>query len=68
MTIKHDDWLRKQLQDTLFAAEYLNAAAEDDDPATYLSALQQLAVLRKKVLSKEERYENSKNGDRSSKF
>ncbi|MFZ1827530.1 MAG: GMC family oxidoreductase [Candidatus Competibacteraceae bacterium] len=30
--IQHDDWLYQQLQDTVFAAEYLNAASEDDDP------------------------------------
>ena len=28
---KHDDWLREKLQDAEFAAEFLNAAGEDDD-------------------------------------
>ena len=37
--IKHDDWLRQQLADAEFAAEYLNAASEDEDPASYLTAL-----------------------------
>ena len=31
---KHDDWLFEQLKDAEFAAEYLNAAGEDDDPKT----------------------------------
>jgi len=31
-TVKHDDWLFEQLKDGEFAAEYLNAASEDDDP------------------------------------
>ena len=38
-TVKHDDWLLEQLKDGDFAAEYLNAASEDDDPKTYLTAL-----------------------------
>jgi DNA-binding phage protein len=37
-TIKHDDWLVEQLKDAEFAAEFLNAASEDDDPKTYLTA------------------------------
>ncbi len=37
--VKHDDWLFAQLQDAKFAAEYLNAANEDDDPQTYLAAV-----------------------------
>ena len=43
-TAKHDDWLFQQLQDAEFAAEYLNAANEDDDPKTYLAALRKVGV------------------------
>ena len=43
---KHDEWLSKKLKDANFAAEYLNAAAEDDDPATYLAALRKIAEAR----------------------
>ena len=41
-TIKHNDWLSEQLKDAEFAAEYLNAASEDDDPKTYLMALRKV--------------------------
>ena len=34
----HAEWLHEQLQDPVFAAEYLSAAAEDE-PAVYLGAL-----------------------------
>ena len=44
--IQHDDWLFQQLQDAEFAAEYLNAAVEDDDPKTYLTALRKVAEAR----------------------
>jgi hypothetical protein len=37
-TITHDEWLNEQLKDAVFAAAYLNAASEDDDPKTYLTA------------------------------
>ena len=37
--IKHDEWLFIQLKDADFAAEFLNAASQDDDPKTYLIAL-----------------------------
>src|ERR1700686_4654091 len=40
---KHDEWLAEKLKDAAFAAEYLNAAAEDDDAATYLAALRKVA-------------------------
>ena len=33
--IKHDEWLFIQLKDADFAAEFLNAASQDDDPKTY---------------------------------
>ena len=45
-TVKHDDWLFKQLEDAEFAAEYLNAANEDDDPKTYLTALRKVVEAR----------------------
>lgn len=32
----------EQLKDAEFAAEYLNAASEDDDPKTYLTALRKV--------------------------
>ena len=61
---KHDDWLMAQLADAEFAAEYLNAAGEDDDPASYLSALRKVvearggiaAVAEKTQLSRETLY------------
>jgi probable addiction module antidote protein len=61
---KHDDWLMAQLADAEFAAEYLNAASEDDDPATYLAALRKVvearggiaAVAEKTHLSRETLY------------
>ena len=45
-TMKHDDWLFEQLKDAAFAAEYLNAASEDDDPKTYLTALRKIVEAR----------------------
>lgn len=42
----HDDWLLTQLADAEFAAEYLNAASEDDDPKTYLTALRKVVEAR----------------------
>jgi DNA-binding phage protein len=44
--IKHDKWLIEQLQDAEFAAEFLNAAGEDDDPATYLTAFRKVVEAR----------------------
>lgn len=63
-TVKHDDWLLNKLQDAEFAAEFLNAASEDDDPKTYLTALRQVVearggikgVAEKTKLSKESLY------------
>ena len=43
---KHDDWLMTQLADAEFAAEYLNAASEDDDQASYLAALRKVVEAR----------------------
>jgi probable addiction module antidote protein len=45
-TAKHDDWLFEQLKDATFAAEYINAASEDDDPKTYLTALRKVVEAR----------------------
>jgi len=45
-TIKHSEWLSEQLKDTEFAAEYLNAASEDDDPKTYPTALRKVVDAR----------------------
>ncbi len=45
-TVKHDDWLLEKLKDAEFAAEYLNAASEDDDPKTYLTALRKVVEAR----------------------
>ncbi len=42
----HDNWVLKQLADPEFAAEYLNAASEDDDPKTYLTALRKVVQAR----------------------
>jgi probable addiction module antidote protein len=61
---KHDDWLLEKLKDAQFAAEYLNAASEDDDPKTYLTALRKVvearggmaAVAQKTDLSRETLY------------
>lgn len=61
---RHDDWLMVQLADAEFAADYLNAASEDDDPATYLTALRKVvearggiaAVAEKTHLSRETLY------------
>lgn len=41
--VKHNDWLKEQLQDPGFAAEYLTAAAEDPEPILFLSALRKVA-------------------------
>lgn len=45
-TVTHDDWLLQQLADADFAAAFLNAASEDDDPATYLTALRKVVEAR----------------------
>ena len=44
--IKHDEWLFIQLKDADFAAEFLNAASQDDDPKTYLIALRKVVEAR----------------------
>ena len=45
-TAKHDDWLLQRLADAEFAAEFLNAASDDDDSATYLTALRKVVEAR----------------------
>jgi probable addiction module antidote protein len=63
-TVNHDDWLLEKLKDAEFAAEFLNAASEDDDPKTYLSALRLVVearggikqIAQKTKLSKESLY------------
>ena len=45
-SMKHDDWLFEQLKDAQFAAEFINAASEDDDPKTYLTALRKVVEAR----------------------
>lgn len=45
-TARHDNWLFEQLKDAEFAAEFLNAASEDDDPKTYLTALRKVVEAR----------------------
>lgn len=52
---KHDEWLFEQLKDAQFAAEYLNAASEDDDPKTYLTALRMVVQARGGMASVAER-------------
>ena len=54
-TIKHDDWLFEQLKDAEFAAEYLNAAGDDDDPKTYLTALRKVVDARGGIASTAEK-------------
>ncbi len=44
--VRHDEWLMVQLADAEFAAEYLNAASEDDDPKTYLTAMRKVVEAR----------------------
>ncbi len=68
----HNTWLLEQLKDIDFAADFLNAASEDDDPATYLLALRKVVdarggiaiVSEKTALSRETLYRTlSKRGN-----
>ena len=68
----HNTWLLEQLKDTDFAANFLNAASEDEDPATYLLALRKIVdarggiaiVSEKTALSRETLYRTlSKRGN-----
>jgi probable addiction module antidote protein len=54
-TTTHDDWLFEQLKDAEFAAEYLNAAGEDDDSKTYLTALRKVVEARGGIASAAEK-------------
>lgn len=49
--VRHDDWLTTRLADAEFAAEYLNAASEDEDPKTYLTALRKVVEARGRMAS-----------------
>ena len=49
--VQHDHWLFEQLKDAQFAAEFLNAASEDDDPRTYLTALRKVVDARGGIAS-----------------
>lgn len=42
----HNEWLKAKLADPEFAAEYLNAASEDDDSKVYLAALRHVVDAR----------------------
>jgi hypothetical protein len=59
-TTNHDDWLFEQLQDANFAADFLNAASEDDDPKTYLAALRKVVDARGGMASTAERAQLSR--------
>jgi DNA-binding phage protein len=43
---RYDDWLMARLADADFAADYLNAASEDDDFRSYLTALRKVVEAR----------------------
>jgi len=58
--ITQDSWLLKELQDAEFAAEFLNAASEDDDPKTYLTALRKVVEARGGMASVAERTQLSR--------
>ena len=44
--VKHNDWLYEQLREPGFAAEYLTAAAEDEEPVVFLQALRKVAEVQ----------------------
>ena len=44
-------WLLEKLQDAEFAAQFLNAAGEDDDTKTYLTALRKVVDARGGIAS-----------------
>ena len=58
--VKHDDWLLEKLQDAEFAAEFLNAAGEDDYNKTYLTALRKVVDARGGIASVAEKTELSR--------
>lgn len=45
-SVNHDEWIKEKLKDPDFAAEYLNAAADEDDSRIYLTALRQVVEAR----------------------
>ena len=45
-SVDHVAWIAQKLQNPEFAAEYLNAASEDEDPRVYLTALRQVVEAR----------------------
>ena len=42
----YDDYLYEKLKDPEFAAEFLTAAAEDEEPVVFLSALRKVAEVQ----------------------
>lgn len=44
--VKHDDYMRRRLADALFAADYLQAAFDDGEPAVFLLALRRVTEAR----------------------
>ena len=44
--VKHEEWLRERLKDTELAAEYLTAAAEDEEPTVFLQALRRVVEVQ----------------------
>ena len=58
--VKHDDWLLEKLQDAEFAAQVLNAAGEDDDTKTYLTALRKVVDARGGIASVAEKTDLSR--------
>ena len=45
-TRAYDDYLYEKLKDPEFAAEFLTAAAEDEEPVVFLSALRKVAEVQ----------------------
>jgi probable addiction module antidote protein len=58
--VKHDDWLLEKLLDAEFAAQFLNAAGEDDDTKTYLTALRKVVDARGGIASVAEKTDLSR--------
>lgn len=54
-SVDHDAWIKQKLQNPEFAAAYLSAASEDEDPRVYLATLRQVVQARggiKKIAEK----------------
>ena len=43
---KHDEWLYEQLKDPGFVAEYLTAAAEDEESVVFLQAIHKVVEVQ----------------------